>query len=351
MKKAKFTFPVLLVAALFAAALLAGCGGGGSSTGLKSNDVAVVGKVHIDKTAFNALLGEAKRSYAQQQPPKAFPKAGTSGYESVKSQAMTLLVQQAEREAKAQTLGITITDKAIQTRLNQIKKQYFGSSEKKYQAQLKSQGLNDAQVRTDIRSQLISEAVFAKVTATVTVSADAVHQYYITHPQLYSQAQTRDVRHILVKTKPLAESIYAQLKAGNDKTWCTLAKRYSLDPSSKDKCGDLTVSKGQTVPEFDAVVFSQPTKQIHAPVHNAQYGWFTIESLDNIKPRTTTPEKQVSASIKQQLLQTDKNQAMTDWVSSLTKSFCSGSQIKYQVGYSPTPDPCTSTTTNATTTG
>jgi peptidyl-prolyl cis-trans isomerase C len=352
MKKAKFTFPVLLVAALFAATLLAGCGGG-SSGGLKSSDVAVVGKVHIDKTAFNALLAQAQQSYAQQQPPRAFPKAGTSGYESVKSQAVTLLVQQAEREAKAQTLGITITDKAVQTRLNQIKKQYFGNSEKKYQAQLKSQGLNDAQVRVDIRSQLISEAVFAKVTATVTVSAGAVHQYYVTHPQLYSQPQTRDVRHILVKTKPLAESIYAQLKAGNDKTWCTLAKKYSQDPSSKDKCGDLTVSKGQTVPEFDKVVFSQPTKQIHAPVHNAQYGWFTIESLDNIKPRATTPEKQVSAAIKQQLLQTDKNQTMTDWVSSLTKSFCSGSQIKYQVGYSPTPDPCTppTTTTNATTTG
>ena len=40
---------------------------------------------------------------------------------------------------------------------------------------------------------------------------------------------------------------------------------------------------------------------------------------------------------------------MTDWVASLTKSFCSGSKIKYQVGFVPSPDPCTSTT-NATTT-
>jgi hypothetical protein len=86
-------------------------------------------------------------------------------------------------------------------------------------------------------------------------------------------------------------------------------------------------------------------------VHNAQYGWFVIEPVGNVKPRSTTPEKQVANSIKQQLLQTNKNQAMTDWVSSLTKSFCSGSQIKYQVGYKPSPDPCASTTTSATTTG
>jgi parvulin-like peptidyl-prolyl isomerase len=269
----------------------------------------------------------------------------------VKGQAVTLLVQQAEREAKAGSLGIKITDKNVQARLVQIKKQYFGGSEKKYQAQLKKQHLDDAQVRQDIRSQLISEAVFKKVTDAVTVSASEVHTYYLAHPQLYSQAESRDVRHILVKQKPLAESIYSQLKKGNDQTWCTLAKKYSQDPSSKSNCGKLTVSKGQTVPEFDKVAFSQPTKTIHAPVHNSQYGWFVIEPLSNLKPKSTTPEKQVSSSIKQQLLQQDKNQAMTDWVSSLTKSFCSGSKIKYQVGYAPTPDPCTATTTNATTTG
>ncbi len=345
MKKAKFTFPILLVVAL-----VAGCGGGSGSS-LKSNDVAVVGKVHVAKTAFDALMVQAKRSFAQQTPPRAFPKDGTAAFATVKGQAVTLLVQQAEREAKAEKLGIKITDKNIQTRLDQIKKQYFGGSEKKYQAQLKTQHLDEAQVRSEIRTQLISEALTKKITANVAVSADEVHQYYLTHTQLYSQAQTRDVRHILVKAKPLAESLYSQLKSGNDQTWCKLAKRYSQDGSSKDKCGKLTISKGQTVPEFDKVAFAQPTKQVHAPIHNAQYGWFIIEPLTNVKPRSTTPEKQVTNSIKQQLLQTKKNQVLSDWASSLTKSYCSGSQIKYQVGYAPTPDPCAATTTNATTTG
>jgi foldase protein PrsA len=342
MKKAKFSLPIVLVAAL-----LAGCGGGGGA-GLKSDDIAIVGKVHIQKSGFDALLGQAKRSFVQQG--RKFPKQGTSDYQTIKSQAVTLLVQQAEREAKARSMGITISDKDVQTRLDQIKKQYFGGSEKRYQSQLKKQHLTEAQVRQDIRSQLISEAVFKKVTTNVTVSNDAVHQYYVTHPQLYSQAQKRDVRHILVKSKPLADSLFRQLKSGNDQTWCALAKKYSQDPGSKNACGKLTVSKGQTVPEFDKIAFSQPTKKIHAPIHNAQYGWFIIEPLGDVKPRSTTPEKQVSASIKQQLLQQNKNQAMTDWVSGLTKSFCSGSKIKYQVGFAPTPDPCAATTTNATTT-
>ena len=91
---------------------------------------------------------------------------------------------------------------------------------------------------------------------------------------------------------------------------------------------------------------------MHAPIYDpTQYkSWFVIEPLGNVKPRQSTPEKQVATSIKQQLIQTKKNQAMTDWVSSTTKGFCSGSKIKYQVGYKPSPDPCTVTTTNPTST-
>jgi parvulin-like peptidyl-prolyl isomerase len=341
-----FLLPLVLVAAL-----LAGCGGGGSSS-LAKDDVAVVGKVHVSKGEYDALLAQAKRSFKQQNRP--FPKQGTTDYETVKGQAITLLVQQAEREAKAGDMGIKISDSDVDKRLAQIKKQYFQGKEARYQAQLKKQNLSDAQVRNDIRSQLISEAVFNKVTKDATVSAADVHDYYITHPQLYSQPQSRDVRYILVKKKADADSIFAQVKAGGDKAWCTLAKKYAKDASGQN-CGKATFTKGQTVAAFDKVAFSQPTKVVHAPIYDpTQYkSWFVIEPLAAVKPRQSTPEKQVSASIKQQLVQTKKNQAMTDWVAETTKGFCSGSQIKYQVGFKPSPDPCTVTTTTAasTTTG
>ncbi len=92
------------------------------------------------------LIAQAKRSYASQTPPKTFPKPGTADYETIKGQAVPLLVQQAEREEKAASMGITISDADVQKRLDQVKKQYFGGSETKYQAQLKKQDLTDAQV-------------------------------------------------------------------------------------------------------------------------------------------------------------------------------------------------------------
>jgi peptidyl-prolyl cis-trans isomerase C len=344
----KITFPLLLV---LVAALLAGCGSG-SGASLKSDDVATVGKVHISKAAFAALLVQAKKSYSSQTPPKAFPKAGTADYETIKGQALALLVQQAEREQKAASLGVKISNSDVDKRLDQIKKQYFGGSETKYQAQLKKQSLTDAEVREDVRQQLISEALFAKVTKDTKVPDSAVHAYYLAHQADYTKAQSRAVKYILVKSPALANSLYTQLKAGNAGTWCTLAKKYSQDPSSKATCGKATFTKGQTVAEFDKALFSGATNVVHAPVHNAQYGWFVIEPTSNATPKTTQPEKKVAPAIRQSLLTTDKNQAMTTWIASLTKSFCSGSKIKYQVGYVPSSstDPCASTTTNATTT-
>ena len=341
----KVVLPLVL-----AVALLAGCGGGGSAAKLQSDDVATVGSEHISKSDFDALMGQAKRSFQQQG--RKFPKQGTSDYETVKGQAVSLLVQQAEREEKAKQMGITVSDKDVDARLAQIKKQYFGGSEAKYKAQLKKQNLTDAQVREDVRAQLISEAVFNKITKDVKVSDKDVHDYYTSHPQLYSQPQTRDVRYILVgKSKSEAQSVYQQLKKGNDQTWCKLAKKYAKDASGQN-CGKATFSKGQTVPVFDKAAFDSPAKVVHPPFYDpTQYkSWFVIEPLGPVKAKSTTPEKQVASSIRQQLLQQKKNQAMSDWVSSLTKDFCSGSKIKYQAGFQPSPDPCAVTTTSATTT-
>ena len=330
--------PILTLVAV-AALLAAGCGGG-SNADLGGSDVAVVGSTHITKTQFDALMAQAKNSFKSQNRP--FPKAGTQDFQTLKNQAVTLLVQQAEREEKAKDdLGVDISEKQIDARLAQIKKQYFQGSEKKYLAQLKKQGLTDEQVRRDIKAQLISEEVFKKVTKNVKVSDADVHDYYIQHPQLYAQPQSRDVRHILVKSKKLADSIYAQLKAGGN--FAALAKKYSQDPGSATSGGKLTVSRGQTVPAFDAKSFTLKTNEISRPVHT-QYGWHIIQALSAVKPAKTTPEKQVSESIKQQLVQTKKNEQMTNWVNGLEKDF--KGKVKYATGYTPP-----STNTGATTTG
>jgi parvulin-like peptidyl-prolyl isomerase len=344
----KLRYPLL---ALLLVLVLAACGGGGSSVTLNSGDVAAIGGQHVTKLQFDQSMKQQRLSLKRQG--QKFPAVGSTQFSALKNQVLAVLVQNAEFEDEAATLGVKVSAKDVQTQLDLIKKQYFGGSEAKYQQQLKQQGYDDAEVRDQIRGQLLSQRLFQKVTANVTASDKEVHAYYVAHKSQYVTKASRDVRYILVgkNKQSLAQSLESQLKGAPDSTWCTLAKKYSQDPSSKDNCGKATFQKGQTVPEFDKLLFSLPTKRV-ASVNSAQYGWFVLQPTVAAKPADVSPEKTVADTIRQTLDQQDKNQQMSDWVAKITKQFCNGGKIKYQVGYQPNPDPCTSlaTATNTTTT-
>jgi parvulin-like peptidyl-prolyl isomerase len=328
--------PVLLAAVLLAA----GCGGGSKS--VPSNAVAVVGNDTITKSQFNFLIEGAKRAYKARKTP--FPKVGTTQYKSIEDQAVTYLVQQDELEQKAKDLGVSVSDKDIQTRLTQIKAQYFGGSEKRYQAQLKAQGLTQSQIEQDLHAQILSEKLYNKVTADVKVSDAEVKAYYDAHKATYSTAESRDVRHILVNNKSLADKLETQLKGGA--SFAKLAKQYSKDPGSAAKGGKLTITKGQTVPQFDKVAFALKTNETSAPVHT-QYGWHIIQALSAVKPAKQTPLASVKDSIRQQLLQTKKTDTMTKWVDDLKKSYAK--KTRYAAGYEPPATTSLSTATSTTT--
>jgi foldase protein PrsA len=348
--KTRFLRSVLLVAATFAVAVLvAGCGGGGSSAAeLNPEDVASVGDQHITKAQLAALMQEAKVNLTAQG--QAFPKAGTTAYAALRAQAVTLLVREAEKAAAAADLGIVVTDKDIQKKLDEIKKQYFSSSEAKYKASLKKQGLTDEEVRNNIKSQLISQKLVNKLTKDVTVTPTAVLAYYSKNLSQYKSPQSRAVRYILLgKNKgPLTETVRKQLDGATDATWCTLVKRYTQDSGSKATCGKHTFNKGETVPEFDKLAFTLPTNKV-TKLNTSQYGWFILQPLAAVKAASTTPIKDVEAQIKKGLVDEKKNALITEWQAKLEKTNCKDGTIKYQAGYKPSPDPCATTSTTTTT--
>jgi foldase protein PrsA len=338
------TFPMtrsrIVVFLTLAVVLVAvGCGGGDDEN-VPGDAIAVVDGNKIAKTEFDGLIGQAKRSYKAQK--RVFPKVGTAEYNVLKNQAVQFLVQRAQFEQKADELEVDVTDKQVDERLKQIKKQYFAGSEKRYKEQLKQQGLTDEQVRRDIRAQLIQEGIFKQVTGDVKVTDKDIQAYYDKNKAQYGTPESRDVRHILVPTKKLADDLFRRIEAGED--FAKLAKKYSKDPGSKDQGGKLTVARGQTVQPFDQTAFLLGKNKVSRPI-KTQYGYHLIQPMSDVKAAKTTPLKQVKESIKQQLLQTKKNEAMTKWVEETKKEFAD--ETTYQVGFAP---PKTQTATGGTTT-
>jgi foldase protein PrsA len=331
----KATVAVSLLFAGFAGLGLVGCGS--EKDAVPTNAVAVVGDETITKAEFDRLIDQARKSYAQQK--RDFPKAGTEEYQALRGQVMQFLVQRAQFEQKAEEFDIKVSDKDVDARLAQLKEQYFKNDDKKYREQLEQQGLDEEQVKDDIRAQLIQEKIYAEVTKSAKVSDKEIEASYKKNKSQYVQPATRVVRHILVKKKGLADQLYTQLQGGGN--FAQLAKQHSEDPSSKNQGGRLTISRGQTVPPFDKAAFSLVNNALSKPV-KTQYGWHIIQPLGSVKKSKTTPLAQVKEAIRQQLLQEKKQTEMTAWVNGIRKDFAD--ETTYQVGYQP-PETGTDTAT------
>ena len=113
-----------------------------------------------------------------------------------------------------------------------------------------------------------------------------IQAYYSAHHSEYQVPEQARSRHILIKVaagadaktdaaaKAKAEDILKQLKAGGD--WNALAKKYSDDPGSKDKGGELGFAQRKSmVPEFDNAIFTQKIGDIK--IVKSQFGYHIVQ--------------------------------------------------------------------------
>ena len=130
-----------------------------------------------------------------------------------------------------------------------------------------------AQILQDKASGNITDAqILAKYNK---MKADAANQ------------QQYEVSHILVKDQKTANDIEKQLKAG--KKFADLAKKYSTDPGSKTKGGDLGWSDGSNyVPEFTAAIKTLKKGQYTTTPVKSQFGYHII-MLNDAKKGSVTP--------------------------------------------------------------
>ena len=159
---------------------------------------------------------------------------------------------------------------------------------------------NQAQLKNAIPEQRKARYIVidaANIPGAQITDAD-LQSYYKQHQDEFRVQASADVRHILIsvpadadqKTKDAAkakaEDVLKQLKGGAK--FADLAKKYSGDPGSKDKGGELgKLLKGQTVKPFEDAVFSAKVGDIVGPVQT-EFGYHIIQVESRTEPHLQT---------------------------------------------------------------
>jgi peptidyl-prolyl cis-trans isomerase D len=151
----------------------------------------------------------------------------------------------------------------------------------------------------------------------VAVPENDIQRYYNDNILQYQTPERVRASHILLNTggkdeaavRKQAEELLAKIKGGAD--FAELAKKYSEDPGTKEKGGDLDFfPRGQMVPEFENAAFSMKPGQVSDLV-KTQYGFHIIKVVDK-QAGVTQPLDSVRTQIQQLLASQIADRQITD---------------------------------------
>lgn len=169
------------------ALLAAGCGGDDVPDGA----VAAVDGSPITASQLDTFVRRVRTSFETQR--RAFPKAGTPEYQSLRTQAVAYLVQRAINDAEAAGRGIEISDADVDARIEQLKRRFFDGDQERLDRQLKEQGYTLPAFRDDVRAEIVSERLVAQVTGEIKVTDTEARAYYEENKRQYRATSYGDV--------------------------------------------------------------------------------------------------------------------------------------------------------------
>jgi foldase protein PrsA len=290
---------ILALSAFFVlAAGVAGCG-----SAVPGDAVAVVAGNPVSTNAFNHWMYVAAKGNSSSggpvivptDPPgfakciaqakKAIPSVAKQTDSQVKSeckqlftslsgQVLDFLIRSYWYQGDAAKQHIKITDQQVQDAFQTAKKKAY-PTDAQFNAFLTQSGQTLPDILFRVRINQIYKKLIAQHSTTVTDAQVAA--YYQSHMSQFGSPETRNIRLVLTKTAGQANAAKAALSAGQGKNFDAVAKKYSIDASTKNKGGLLAgVAKGQQDAALDQAAFSAPLGKILGPV-KGQFGYYVFE--------------------------------------------------------------------------
>jgi parvulin-like peptidyl-prolyl isomerase len=250
------------------------------------------------------------------------PARGSKKYEELKEAALKELVEAAWIRGEAEEREITVTNKQVEDKLAQIKKESF-PSESAYKKFLKESKFTQEDVNNIIEVQVLSEAIQEQVNAEVPPpSSSEVKSYYEAEKAAqFTEKESRDVHIIVNKDKAKVDAAKKMLEQDHSPAgWKKAATKYSSDPTSKAKGGlQEGVTEEFLQEPLKKDIFGSATGELIGPVkYETNYILLEVVKLNPAKVKEL-PE------VKAQIEETLKSEKQQEFFS----EFVAGYQSKW----------------------
>ena len=210
---------------------------------------------------------------------------GKTALAQVRLQVLNSLIELALIEQAAARMGISVSDEQLNARVRETIAS--GGGEEKFQAWLQESAISSEEFRSQLRAEMITEAVIQQVTGAVADKAEQVH-----------------ARHILLGSEDKAQEALRRVQAGED--FGKVAREMSLDGITRADGGDLGFfPKGMlSVPkEVEDAAFALQPGQVSGVVRSP-YGYHIIQVV----------ERQTGRALQSDVYQAMKQKAFDDWL-------------------------------------
>jgi foldase protein PrsA len=272
------------------------------------------------------LKAQSKATKGQAPPTEAQLKSQCEQqYKTLQQEVLGFLISSTWVLGEANSLGVKLSDKEVKKQFEKIKSQQFPKSAE-FEKFLKTSGQTVSDLLLRVKLNLLSSKIQQKIVKQKSkVTHAQIEKYFKNNPKRFGVAEKRNLLIILTKTEAQAKKAKQEVESG--KSFASVAKRVSIDPTSKSNGGKLPgVVKGQEEKALDAAVFSAKKGVLSGPV-KTPFGYYVFE-VQTITPGSQQTLKQAEASIKSQLTATQQQSALSKFVKDFKKKWMAKTECR-----------------------
>lgn len=168
------------------------------------------------------------------------------------------------------------------------------------------------------KRDILAQMAMTEAMKDIEVTDEEAKAFYDANPKQFEKGATVNAKHILVAEEDAANEILAAIQSG-EKAFEDAARESSTCPSGAQG-GDLgEFGRGQMVKEFEDAAFDAEAGQVVGPV-KTQFGYHLIK-VEKKNEAAQTPFEEVTAQIKQNLMNQKRNERYSEKVSELKEKY------------------------------